>query len=326
VHPLRDLLRGRLPTQLLEEAARDPHQLVDGLHHVDRDADGPRLVGDGPGDGLTDPPGGVGAELEPLPVLELLDGLDEAQVPLLDQVQERHPPAHIPLGDAHHQAQVGLDQLPPGLLVALLDPLGELHLFFRRQERDPSNLLQVHADRVIQAHVVGYGEVDGLRRLLFGLVVLLIGLSRLALLGRVGNDADAVLGEPLVNLINLLRGQIHMLESVHDLLVIERAVLAPPLHQGLDALQLENLIRTRHRVSPLSCPAPGTPPPLGGSGAGPYSTARRPAPRPPRLGVSWARTLWYRKSNPFSLSSALIPSSSAANNSLSMRRNSNTRR
>ena len=34
------------------------------LHHMHRDADGPGLVGDGPGDGLADPPGSVGGKLE----------------------------------------------------------------------------------------------------------------------------------------------------------------------------------------------------------------------------------------------------------------------
>ena len=102
--------------QLLEQLAGDPDDLVDGLHHVDGDADGAGLVGDGPGDGLADPPGGVGGELVALGVVELLHRLDQAQVALLDQVQEQHPAAHIPLGDGDHQAQVGLGQ-------ALLGPL-----------------------------------------------------------------------------------------------------------------------------------------------------------------------------------------------------------
>ena len=97
--------------QLLQELAADPDDLVDGLHHVDRDADGAGLVGDGPGDGLPDPPGGVGGELVALGVVELLHRLDQAQIALLDQIQEQHAPAHVPLGDGHHQAEVGLRQL-----------------------------------------------------------------------------------------------------------------------------------------------------------------------------------------------------------------------
>ncbi len=46
-------------------------------------------VGDGPGDGLAHPPRGVGGELEALAVVELLDGADQAEVALLDEVQQR---------------------------------------------------------------------------------------------------------------------------------------------------------------------------------------------------------------------------------------------
>ena len=49
--------------------------------------------------------------LKPSPVVELLDGADEAEVALLDEVEERHAAAHVALGDGDHQAQVGLDQL-----------------------------------------------------------------------------------------------------------------------------------------------------------------------------------------------------------------------
>ena len=69
--------------QLLEELAGDPDDLVDGLHHMDRDTDGPGLVCDGAGNGLADPPGGVCGELVALGVVKLLYRFDEAQVCLL---------------------------------------------------------------------------------------------------------------------------------------------------------------------------------------------------------------------------------------------------
>src|SRR5437879_3539858 len=131
-HLLGDLLVGGLTSQLLEETARHADQLVDGLDHVHRDPDGASLVGDGAGDGLADPPGRVGAELVASLVLELVHGLHETDVPLLDQVQELEAAVGVLLGDADHEAQVGLDQL--GLaaldlllsLVQQLDALAEL--------------------------------------------------------------------------------------------------------------------------------------------------------------------------------------------------------
>src|SRR5438094_1542209 len=38
-HPFGDLLGGRLAAELLKESTRHTDELVDGLHHVDRDAD-----------------------------------------------------------------------------------------------------------------------------------------------------------------------------------------------------------------------------------------------------------------------------------------------
>src|SRR3972149_8713300 len=124
VHPLRDLLRSRLAPRLLDEVARGSNQLVDRLDHVHRDPDRPRLVGDRPRDRLADPPGGVGRELVPPPILELVDRLHQADVPLLDEVEELQPAVGVLLGDGHHQAKVRLDELLlglPDLALALFD-------------------------------------------------------------------------------------------------------------------------------------------------------------------------------------------------------------
>jgi len=123
-HLLGDLVVGRLAAQLLEQPAGDADELVDRLHHVDRDPDRPGLVGDRPRDRLPDPPGGVGGELVALVVVELLDRPDKAHVALLDQVQEAHPAADVLLGDRDHQPEVGLGQ-PLLRLVRAVEALGE---------------------------------------------------------------------------------------------------------------------------------------------------------------------------------------------------------
>jgi hypothetical protein len=78
---------------------------------VHRDADGARLVGDRAGDGLADPPRGVGRELVAAAVFELVDRLHQADVAFLDQVEELQAAVGVLLGDGDHQAQVGLDHL-----------------------------------------------------------------------------------------------------------------------------------------------------------------------------------------------------------------------
>src|SRR5262252_4855107 len=88
VHALGDLFGIGLAAELLDERARGAGQLVDRLDHVDRNADGPGLVRDRAGDRLADPQRRVGRELVAAAVLELLGRLHQADVHLLDQVEE----------------------------------------------------------------------------------------------------------------------------------------------------------------------------------------------------------------------------------------------
>ena len=113
---LGDLVRDGLPAQFLDQIAGNLDGLVDGLDHVHRDADGAGLVGDGPGNGLADPPGGVGGELVAPAVLELFHRPHQADVAFLDQVQEGQAAVGVFLGDGDDQAQVGLHQFHAGLI------------------------------------------------------------------------------------------------------------------------------------------------------------------------------------------------------------------
>ena len=119
------------------------------LDHVGRHADGARLVGQGARDRLADPPGGVGRELVAPAVVELLDRADEAQVALLDEVEQRQPAAHVALGDRDHEAQVGLGELALGLHVAALDALGQRDFLYGREQRHLADLLEVHAHGIV---------------------------------------------------------------------------------------------------------------------------------------------------------------------------------
>src|SRR5262245_40621087 len=115
VHLGRDLFRSGLAAELLHELAGGPDELVDGLDHVHGDADGARLVGDRAGDRLADPPGRVRRELVAAAVLELVDGLHQADVAFLDQVEELKPAVGVLLRDRDDQPEVGLDHLLLGL-------------------------------------------------------------------------------------------------------------------------------------------------------------------------------------------------------------------
>ena len=104
----------------------------EGVAGVHREPDRPAGVGDATGDRLTDPPGGVGGELEALAPVELLDGVHQAKVALLDQVEERQARRLILLGDRDDESEVGLHEGALGLL-ALLHRPAKLTLLGRGQ-------------------------------------------------------------------------------------------------------------------------------------------------------------------------------------------------
>ena len=244
--------------QFLQQLAGDTDDLVDGLHHVDRDADGTGLIGDGTGNCLTDPPGGVGRELITFGVVKLFHSLDETQISLLDQVQEQHAAADVALCDGDDQTQVGLCQtllavlaVIDGLLEFGADLFGnllagglqfiqlffggiagahtfrQLGLFIRCQQRNLADLFEVHADRIINAEAVYHGVgVDDL--LLFHVLnIFLRGLNRFRDVF-VRNQFNALILQDVIKLIQCFAVQLDAVQFHH-------------LHSGEFALFLASL-------------------------------------------------------------------------------------
>ena len=229
---------------------------------MDGDADGAGLVGDGPGDGLPDPPGGVGGEFVALGVVEFLYCLDQAQVALLDQIQEQHAPAHIALGDGDHQTEVGLRQLLLGALAGLIGffpggfllrrdlhglaglplflqlrqlprclvsgghGLGQGHFLVGREQRHLADLLQIHADGVVDGEVVDQGV--GVYQLLFFHIGDLFGgglvVRQLRQQVLVGADVDVQGLQRVVELIHLFAFQIQVVHGLHQLRGLQLAL------------------------------------------------------------------------------------------------------
>ena len=140
--------------KLLKQLARYADDLVYRLDHVDGNADGSGLVGDGARDRLTDPPRRVGRELVSLGVVELFNCLYKAEVALLNEVKEVHSPADIALCDRNDQAQVCLCHAALCLLVALAHSYRKLDLLLGGQKRNLADLLEKHADGVVGAVAV----------------------------------------------------------------------------------------------------------------------------------------------------------------------------
>src|SRR5262245_10382693 len=124
----RELLGRRVAVELLCEDPACPEDAARLLCHMHRQPDRAALVGERARDRLADPPGGVGRELVAELPVELLHGADQAEVALLDEVQERDAGLRVVARDRHHQAQVRLDQPLLGELVARVLAPGELAL------------------------------------------------------------------------------------------------------------------------------------------------------------------------------------------------------
>ena len=137
--------RGRTP-ELQLQAGPGLLQARQGVAGVHRQADGAAGVGDAAGDGLTDPPRGVGRELEALAPVELLDGVHQAEVALLDEVEQRQARGLVLLGDRHHQPEVGLDEGALGVL-ALPGDAPKLALLGRGELLAPGPQLLLSAPR-----------------------------------------------------------------------------------------------------------------------------------------------------------------------------------
>src|SRR5262245_18944185 len=214
---LGHLLDRGLADLLLHELLRDVAQLRHGLDHVHRDADRARLVGDRARDRLADPPRGIGRELVAAAVLVLLDGLHQAGVALLDEVQEREPAVAVLLGDRDHQAQVAARELALGFLVLL-----EVHL----------DLVQAPLEALggLERHELELGEA--LAQLACGVAVGLRALEREQLALDRAHLAEVLLehldvGPHLLDLQVALLGQDHELAAEDlDLLELLGALLA----------------------------------------------------------------------------------------------------
>ena len=157
--------------------------------------------------------------MKPAPPVELLDRPHQAERPLLDQVQERQPAAAVALGDRDHQAQVGLDHLLLGRLVAELDALCEADLVGRRQERHPPDVLEEELKRVGRL----LDGRDGTPRALD-----LLGERRGARAGLgLLEELDSGLLEVLVDLLGGVGVEAQSIEYLGDLLHPEEAHLLP---------------------------------------------------------------------------------------------------
>ena len=110
---------------------------MDRLHAVDQR----------PLNGLFDPPARVGAEPRAVLRVEALDRLEQADVPLLDEIGELEAAVHVVLGDVDDEAEVRADHPLARLGVVLVDDAARQRLLLvGRQQARLVDLAQVQLE------------------------------------------------------------------------------------------------------------------------------------------------------------------------------------
>ena len=89
----------------------DSTKLVNHFHHVGRNSNCAGLISHSTGNGLANPPGGIGGELITLGVVELLHSANQAEVTFLNQIQEGHTAPGVALSQGNYQAQVRFQEV-----------------------------------------------------------------------------------------------------------------------------------------------------------------------------------------------------------------------
>lgn len=147
----------------LQETAAYAVHLIDCFDHVDRHADRSCLVGNGARNRLADPPCRICTEFIALGVVELVDGLQKADISFLNEIQERHAASRVLLGNGYDQTEVGVCHFLLGFqscfllfrgrifLLAFFDRLRQFHFLFCGKKRIGAAFTQVQAYRITYA-------------------------------------------------------------------------------------------------------------------------------------------------------------------------------
>jgi hypothetical protein len=105
----RQLIDRRELTGLALEPILRAANALDGAGEMHREADHLALIRERAAERVTDPPGRVRAEAQPAAMVELVDRAEQPEVPLLDEIDERHPA--IATRERHDDSKVRLHEL-----------------------------------------------------------------------------------------------------------------------------------------------------------------------------------------------------------------------
>ena len=192
-----------------------------------RNTDGTRLVRDGSRDRLANPPGSIGTEFITLAVIKLFHCLDQTQVALLDQIQKKHPTSYIPLGNTYYKTQIRFCKTLFRVSIPLFHLLRQLYFLISRQQWYLADLLQIHANRILNAHTVGNREFN-IFQLLFRRLIVHIKDNIIVGIAVWNHCHDSILLKIIKNLFGLIAIQINFLKLSVDITEFQNSISLLP--------------------------------------------------------------------------------------------------
>ena len=137
-------------TKLLHEAARHLRIFIDRFHHVNRNTDRSRLIGECTCNRLANPPGCIGRKFETFSKVELLNRAEEPDIPLLHQIKQGEivRSTDILLRDRHYQSEIGFGKPLFCRSITRFHRFGKSHFFLPGNERHTPDFFEIHLHQV----------------------------------------------------------------------------------------------------------------------------------------------------------------------------------
>jgi len=202
-----------------------------------RNTDGSRLIGNRSRNRLTNPPCRIGTEFITLAVIEFLNRLDQSQISFLNQIKEKHTASDITFGNADNQSKVCLCQTFSCIQISGFHFLCQLNLFICRQQRNFTDLFQIHTHRIFNADTIRHRKFDIFQFFFRWLVIDIKDNIFIGIRIRQNRD-DPILLQIIQNFFRLISIEINILELLIDVTEINLSIFfLSHFHQFVQRLQ-----------------------------------------------------------------------------------------
>src|ERR1700692_4551504 len=111
-----------------------------------------RLLTSRAADGLPDPPGCIGSKVAATLIVKFLCRPHQAQVSLLNKINQGHSCASVAACNRNYQTQVTFNQPPASALVTNRRPLCQFNLFTMCQQPEAANVTEITLKSIFSSY------------------------------------------------------------------------------------------------------------------------------------------------------------------------------